>query len=138
MIDSHYKYLFSSPEYKTARTNVQILRIILDKEQTRIDLGYQATSQYKRGGWVRMSEDTFIRTGTDGHKLKIRGSEHIPRGERKMEFKTTQGWLYFSLFFPPIPFKTGLIDLIETEKKDESAFNFYDIQMNISAAIKLL
>jgi hypothetical protein len=138
MNGSSAKYLFNEPKHKTICDNVQLLRIILDPEQTRVDLGYQATSHYTRGGWVRMSDATFIRVHPDGQKLKITGSENIPIGKPKHEFTTTKDWLYFSLYFPPIPFKTCLIDLIEKDNSDGTDFNFYDIQLNISEAIKLL
>ena len=138
MSDSLAKYLFSAPLHKTTCTYVQLLRIILDKEHTRIDLGYQATDYYDKGGWVRMSEKTYIRVFPDGDKLTITGTENIPKGTTKHEFKTTKDWLYFSLYFPPIPFKSCNIELIEKEKSDGTDFNFYDIQLRISEAIKLL
>ena len=90
MNDSIAKYLFNEPKHKTTCKNVQLLRIILDPEQTRVDLGYQATSHYTRGGWVRMSDATFIRVHPDGQKLKITGSENIPMGKTKHEFTTTK------------------------------------------------
>jgi hypothetical protein len=115
-----------------------LLRIILDTEQTKVDLGYQATSYYIKGGWVRISDATYICVKPNGQKLKITGSENIPVGKTRHEFATTKDWLYFSLYFPPIPFKTSIIDLIEKESSDGRDFNFYDIQLNISEAIKLL
>lgn len=138
MSESSAKYLFSEPVHKTTCTHVQLLRIILDKEHARIDLGYQATSHYTKGGWVRMSEKTYIRILPDGDKLVITGTENIPKGSTKHEFKTTKDWLYFSLYFPPIPLKTCKIELIEKENSDGTDFNFYDISLRISEAIKLL
>ena len=138
MNGSSDKYLFNEPKHKTICKNVQLLRIILDPQQTRVDFGYQATSHYIRGGWVRMSNETYIRVQPDGQKLKITGSENIPKGKTKHEFTTTKDWLYFSLYFPAIPFKTSIIDLIEKENSDGTDFNFHDIQLNISEAIKVL
>jgi len=132
------RYLFSNPAHNTSCENLQLLRIILEPEQTRVDLGYQATDYYTRGGWVGMSDEAFIRIHPDGVKLRITGTENIPMGKNKHEFKSTRDWLYFSLYFPPIPFKTCRIDLIEREKSDGSDFNFYDIQLKISEAIRLL
>lgn len=138
MNGSPVKYLFSNPDHKASGDNVQLLRIILDNEQTRVDLGYQAPFYYAKGGWVRMSDETFIRILPHGDKLKITGTGNIPMGTTRHEFKTTKEWLYFSLYFPPIPFKTCQIDLIEKEKSDGTDFNFYAIQLKISEAIKLL
>ena len=138
MRGSSDKYLFNEPEYSALNNKVRLLRITLDTEQTKVDLGYQATSYYVKGGWVRISDATYIRVKPDGQKLKITGSENISVGKTKHEFTSTKDWLYFSLYFPAIPFKTCLIDLIENENSDGTDFNFYDIQLNISAAIKLL
>lgn len=138
MSDFSAKYLFSAPLHKTTCRNVQLLRIILEKEHTRIDLGYQTDDYYDRGGWVRMSEKTYIRILPDGDKLTITGADNIPVGKTKHEFQTTKDWLYFSLYFPPIPFKTCKMELIEKEKSDGNDFNFYDIHLRISEAIRLL
>jgi len=85
-----------------------------------------------------MSEKTYIRILPDRDKLTITGTENIPKGVTKHEFKTTKDWLYFSLYFPPIPFKTCKIELIEKENSDGTDFNFNDIHLRISEAIKLL
>jgi len=138
MSDLPFKYLFSNPPHRAVDPKVQLLRIIVEKDYTRIDLGYQTTSYYNKGGWVRMSEQTYIRLLPDGDKLTITGAENIPIGKTRHEFKTTKDWLYFSLYFPPIPFKTCKMELIEKEKTDGTDFNFYDIKLNISEAIRLL
>jgi hypothetical protein len=138
MSDLPSKYLFNNPPHRAVNPKVQLLRIIIEKDHTRIDLGYQATDYYNKGGWVRMSEKTYIRVLPDGDKLTITGAENIPIGKTRHEFKTTKDWLYFNLYFPPIPFKTCKIELIEKEKTDGTDFNFYDIELKISEAIRLL
>jgi len=132
------KYLFSAPRHNTPCKQVQLLRVISEGDFTRVDMGYQATSLYERGGWVRISEHTFIQVLPSGEKLKLNGAENIPVGEIKHEFKNTKEWLYFSLFFPPVPFKTCKVNLIEKENSTGTDFNFYDIELRISEAIKLL
>jgi hypothetical protein len=138
MSDLPVKYLFNDPPHKAVYSNLQLLRIVVDKDYTRIDLGYQTNDDYNKGGWVRMSEKTYIRVLPDGNKLTITGAENIPIGKTRHEFQTTKDWLYFSLYFPPIPFKTCKIELIEKEKTDGTDFNFYDIELKISEAIRLL
>ena len=132
------KYVFVTPMHKTTCTNVQLLRVILHPDYTKVDLGYHTTSLYRRGGWIRMSEETFIQVISLGEKLKLTGNENIPNDGIKHEFKSTKDCLYFSLFFPPIPLKTCKFNLIEKENSTGNDFNFYDVELKISEAIKLL
>jgi hypothetical protein len=138
MVKSLAKYLFSAPGHKTQCTQVQLLRVILEGDFTRVNMGCQATSYYTKGGWIRIAETTFIQVLPAGMKLKMIGTENIPKDGTKHELKSTKDWLYFSLFFPAIPFKTCKVNLIEKENSTGNDFNFYDIELKISEAIKLL
>src|ERR1035438_3811450 len=129
--------LFNKPAYKSGKAKPQLLRIEFASTFTKVDFGYQATSQYPRGGWVRISRDTFIRVHKTGVKYTLTKADNITITPQQYEFKTTKDWLYFSLYFPPIPFANGKIDLIEKESDaDDTNFNFYDILLNAKTAME--
>ena len=131
--------LFNKPAYKLGKANPQLLRIEFAPAFTKVDFGYQATSQYPRGGWVRISKDTFIRVHKTGVKYTLTKADNITITPEQHEFKTTKDWLYFSLYFPSIPLANGKIDLIEKElDADDTNFNFYDIQLDAKKAIELM
>ena len=52
---------FHEPKYKTEIENLQLLRVTLTNDYSKIDFGYQATDHYIKGGWVRIGKNTFIR-----------------------------------------------------------------------------
>jgi hypothetical protein len=133
-----YSVLFNQPKYKAAKGRPQLLRITINHTQTKVDFGHQTTDYYKKGGWVRIDENTFIRNKDTGEKLTITRAENIPISPARHDFDTTKDWLYFSLYFPPLPEKTVAIDLIEKENGDPTDFNYYDIQLSKTEAIELL
>ena len=53
-------------------TNLIILRAILSETHTRIDFGYVATDEYYRGGWIKMSPDSYLRTNSSEAKYKLK------------------------------------------------------------------
>jgi hypothetical protein len=130
--------LFNLPEYKTSKERLQLLRIIIAPTHTKVDFGYQATSYYIKGGWVRIDKNTFIRVKATGEKLTMVRTENIPIAPNRLDFKSSQDWLYFSLYFPPLQKNANLIDLIEAEPGDSTDFNYFDIKLNLQAAIALL
>ncbi len=129
--------LFNKPEFKSSTGIAELLRITVTPAHTKVDFGYQTTDYYIKGGWVRIGKNTFIRIISTGEKLLMRSSDNIPMAPNRLDFKTTKDWLYFSLYFPPLPLNTEEIDLIEAEKGNASDFNYYKIKLNPKSAIKL-
>lgn len=117
----------------------EILRIENDAEFTRIDFIYYTCSYYENGGWVQMSERTFIRPVGSKLKLKLLKAVNIPIAPTKHWFKTTKDILCYTLYFPPVPNGTKVIDIIEKEcANDDTWFNFYAVSMESIRKEKLI
>jgi len=129
-------FLYNLPEYKS-NASPKLLRITTTPSYTKVDFGYQATSYYISGGWVRIEKNTFIRIVKTGEKLIVNRIENIPIAPQRLDFTSTKDWLYFSLYFPPLPKDIEIIDLIEAEKGDTKDFNYFKIELSQNNAIEL-
>lgn len=118
--------------------NLTILRVILTNEYTKIDFGYTADEVYYRGGWIRMSAESYIRVHGHERKYAMTHNENIPLAPNHLHFKSKKDWQYFSLFFEPIPKKTCFLDLIEEENYNENDFNYYGIRIDLDLAEKII
>jgi hypothetical protein len=139
-------YIISNPEHSQVNNNLQLLRITVTNLETKVDFGYQATSYYTNGGWIKISPKTFIRPKGTNKKLILTNATNIPYGPEKLHFNSSIEWRYFSLHFPSIledannkksllfdtaePRTIESIDLIENERGDETDFNFYGIKLD--------
>lgn len=133
-------YIISNPLYKGENANIQLLRITVTNNETKVDFGYQATSYYINGGWIKISPKTFIRPKGSQMKYILTNATNIPYGPEKLHFNSSIEWRYFSLHFPPLPEHLDLdtaepvtlkvIDLIENDKGTENDFNFYGIRLD--------
>ena len=137
-------FIISNPSHKGINDNLQLLRITVTNIETKVDFGYQATSYYIKGGWIKISQHTFIRVNETNRKLLLTNATNIPYGPEKLHFNSSMEWRYFSLHFPSILelenkrtldsigesslIKT--IDLIEKENGTENEFNFYGIRLD--------
>jgi hypothetical protein len=127
--------VISNPTCADINGNLQLLRITITAAETKVDFGYQATSYYIKGGWIKISPKTFIRPSGSNKKLILTNATNIPYGPEKFHFNSSIEWRYFSLHFPPIvnenaELEINRIDLIEQENGDSSDFNFYDIHLD--------
>lgn len=132
------KYLLSEPAYKADSVQARLLRIELSADYTKVDFGYQTTSYFSKGGWVRLNKGTFIRLQATGQKLTLVRADNIPIAPVHHYFNTKKDWLYFSLWFPPIPLKDSKIDLIEAEPGTPDDFNYRDIKIETKNFLELL
>lgn len=132
------RVLFNLPKCEGGRKRPQLLRVIVTEEHTKVDFGYQTMRYYVEGGWVRMSKDTFIRIKSTGEKLTMTKAENIPLAPERLEFKTRKDWLYFSLYFPPLPEGVKTIDVIEADPGKDDDFNFSNIHLDWEKAVELL
>jgi hypothetical protein len=127
--------VISNPTCAEVNSNLQLLRVTITDIETKVDFGYQATSYYIRGGWIKISPKTFIRPSGSNKKLILTNATNIPYGPEKLHFNSSIEWRYFSLHFPPIvnenaELEINKIDLIEQENGDSTDFNFYDIRLD--------
>jgi hypothetical protein len=132
-------YIISNPEYSRKNDNIQLLRITVSDEDTKIDFGYQA-GEYDFGEWIHIKPETFIRAKEGNSKNLVSANEkfkkhilkkatNIPYGPEKLHFNSTVEWRYFSLYFPRLPEETEYFDLIEKEFGDDTEFNFFNIKL---------
>lgn len=129
LIPKNTGYIISNPEHSRINNNIQLLRITVTNLETKVDFGYQATSYYIKGGWIKISPKTYISPKGSNKKFILTNATNIPYGPEKLHFNSSIEWRYFSLHFPPLPV-VDTFDLIENEKGDETDFNFYGIRLN--------
>ena len=115
-----------------AKSNPEILRIILSDQYTRIDFGYVAPWIYVRGGWITIAPHTFLKVNGSSKYYKLIEAKNIPLAPEQFEFESTEDWRVFSLYFEPIPKQDCQFDIIEEENPTQNDFNFYNIMITIN------
>ena len=63
--DKKETLLFQMRADREAWDNLQLLRVILHEEYTKVDFGYAASGYYIKGGWVRIHDCISIDSKTD-------------------------------------------------------------------------
>ena len=132
------KYIVHNPTIKAQPNELNILRIHLLPEYTKVDFGYLAKNHFIRGGWVQIYENTFIRSCTDGTKYSFLKADNIGVAPQKHYFTSNFDYLYYSLYFEPIPLGTPKIDIIENEETNKRFFNFFEIDLDVNKLEKIL
>jgi hypothetical protein len=74
-------------------------------------------------------KNTFIKDCKTGKKYAYIKAENIPEAPEKYYFHSNWDFLYYSLYFEPIPPDTEMIDIIEKENDDSTFFNFYGVEL---------
>ena len=138
MIKRNKTLLLELNEIRKPNTNLVLLRSILDNEYTRIDFGYIATPYFIKGGWIRISADTYVSIQGEDKKYRLTHADNIPIAPDHFHFKSNKDWQYFSLYFEPLPIENMMIDIIEAENPDENDFNYYGIDFNVDTAAEIL
>ena len=135
--ESKDSYLLNQPKYDSIEGRSQLLRIELNPDFTKIDFGYQTTSYYVKGGWVRIDAKTFIRIHSTDERLTLINAINIPIAPEQHYFDTSKDWLYFSLIFSTLKVQDCTIDVIEQEDGNEDDLNFYNIEINKKDLIQI-
>ena len=130
--------LFEIAENKDLADNPKVLRVILDREFTRIDFGYNATGQFFKGGWIRMSPKTYVQVQGSAEKFLLKETTGITIAPKKVVFQSVKDWQFFTLYFEPIPQKDCVINIIEEEKPSPNDFNYYGIALKMDEGIMVL
>jgi hypothetical protein len=125
------------PDYteRTGDERVQLLRIELHKEYTKLDLGYTAPAGYNTDGWLNIAKDAFIEHKETGERYPLTKTDNIPIAPERLALDDTLDRHYFSLYFPPVPKEVTAIDLVENEHnsdaaRNEAALNFYGLRLH--------
>jgi hypothetical protein len=111
------------------KKNPSVLRMVLNKEYTRIDFGYAAPWIYEKGGWIRIAPYTFIEVVGSKNRYLLKETINIPVAPARHDFESKADWKVFSLYFEPIPIVDCSINIIEEENPDSKDFNYYDIKL---------
>ena len=130
--------LFEIAENKDIADNPKVLSVILDREFTRIDFGYNATRKYIKGGWIRMSPKKYIEVQGSAEKFLLTETTGITIAPKKVVFQSVKDWQFFTLYFEPIPQNDCVINIIEEEKPSPNDFNYYGIELKMDEGVEIL
>lgn len=130
--------IFHASNQKGENNNATILRITINREHTKIDFGYQATSYYTKGGWIKMNPNSFVEVKETKKRYQLTKTDNIPIAPARLDFETTRDWRYFSLYFEPIPLVKCIIDVIEEEDGTPNDFNYYQIKIDPALGLTIL
>ncbi len=131
------KILFQLNAMGHSETNPILLRVLLTPEFTKVDFGYTTTNIYFRGGWIKISPNTFIENTITKKRYKMINASGITIAPKKHNFKSNKDWQYYSLFFEPMELKDSIINIIEKEKGTKNDFNYFNIKIKMNDSIEL-
>lgn len=97
-----------------------------NKSFTVIDFIHFANPMYLNGGWVSISDKTFIRPSGSDIRLKIIKAYNIPFSPQKHFYRNKHDKLWFTLVFPGLPNDCSHFDFIEGYSSKNN-FNFYTV-----------
>jgi hypothetical protein len=137
MIKNNKKLLFNLNLEGHGESNPILLRISLYPEITKIDFGYVTTDKYDNGGWIKIAPETFIENTATKERFVLTNAVGITIAPAKRNFESKKDWQYFSLYFPPIPQKDCILNIIETIKGNKNDFNYYNVALKIENAIEI-
>lgn len=122
------RILFPIKSKRAELENLHLLRVEINSQFTKIDFGYTSTRFYESGGGVQLNKKTCICVNGSQKEYALLKVDKIPFISNQLSFKTSNDWLFFSLYFEPLPFNTKSIDVIENAA-DKNSFNFYKIPL---------
>ena len=138
MLKNNKKLVFHLNVLGIDESNPILLRISLFPELTKIDFGYITTEKYDNGGWIKISPDTFIENSESKKRYTMKSAVGITIAPELRNFESKKDWQYFSLFFPAIPQKDCVLNIIEIENGNQNDFNYYNIALKMQEGIEIL
>jgi hypothetical protein len=137
MIKKNKKLVFNLNVIGHGESNPILLRISLYPEITKIDFGYVTTDKYDNGGWIKIAPETFIENTVTKERFVLTNAVGITIAPAKRNFESKKDWQYFSLYFPPIPQKDCILNIIEIIKGNKNDFNYYNVPLKMENAIEV-
>lgn len=119
-------------------SNPILLRISLFPELTKIDFGYITTEKYDNGGWIKISPNTFIENSESKKRYAMTNAIGITIAPELRNFESKKDWQYFSLYFPPIPQKDCMLNIVEVENGTPNDFNYHNIVLKMADGIEII
>jgi hypothetical protein len=120
---------YLNPESYDPNAEIQVKKIELTENFTRIDFLYTAPDYYDNGGWVNIAKETFIRPVGSNEEYRLVYTSNIPFAPLKHYFNRCGESLVYTLIFPALPKNTLAIDIIEKEGLP-NYFNFYNVDFS--------
>lgn len=113
----------NNPSVKsTSSQNTKINKVTIASDYTAIEITY--TNMYDSNGWCNISKNTYI--SANGNTYTLSKADNIKISPQNTTFSFKRQTLTFTLYFPPIPFYTTSIDLIESQ---DSTWKWYGISL---------
>ena len=137
MIKNSKKLVFHLNMFGHGESNPLLLRINLFPEFTKIDFGYTTTDKYNNGGWIKISPYTFIENLESKKRYTMTYAVGITIAPALINFESKKDWQYFSLFFPPIPQKDCVLNIVEVEEGTSNDFNYYFIDLKMVEGVEI-
>jgi hypothetical protein len=137
MIKKNKKLVFNLNIIGHGESNPILLRISLYPEITKIDFGYVTTDKYNYGGWIKIAPETFIENTVTKERFVLTNAVGITLAPAKRNFESNKDWQYFSLYFPAIPQKDCILNIIEKIKGNKNDFNYYNVWLKMENAIEI-
>jgi hypothetical protein len=137
MIKKNKKLVFNLNIIGHGESNPILLRISLYPEITKIDFGYVTTDKYNYGGWIKIAPETFIENTVTKERFVLTNAVGITLAPAKRNFESNKDWQYFSLYFPAIPQKDCILNIIEKIKGNKNDFNYYNVSLKMENAIEI-
>jgi hypothetical protein len=137
MIKKNKKLVFNLNIIGHGESNPVLLRISLYPEITKIDFGYVTTDKYNYGGWIKIAPETFIENTVTKERFVLTNAVGITLAPAKRNFESNKDWQYFSLYFPAIPQKDCILNIIEKIKGNKNDFNYYNVSLKMENAIEI-
>lgn len=107
---------------------IQLLRVETASDYTKIDFAFSNPITYEGGSSVNINPMVFIRESGQTKTYPLLKADQLPLMANQLNFNTKQHWLFFSLYFDPIPKNANQIDVLEDEK-NQLSLNFYKIPL---------
>lgn len=137
MIKKNKKLVFNLNIIGHGESNPVLLRISLYPEITKIDFGYVTTDKYNYGGWIKIAPETFIENTVTKERFVLTNAVGITLAPAKRNFESNKDWQYFSLYFPALPQKDCILNIIEKIKGNKNDFNYYNVHLKMENAIEI-
>jgi hypothetical protein len=137
MIKKNKKLVFNLNIIGHGESNPILLRISLYPEITKIDFGYVTTDKYNYGGWIKIAPETFIENTVTKERFVLTNAVGITLAPAKRNFESNKDWQYFSLYFPALPQKDCILNIIEKIKGNKNDFNYYNVPLKMENAIEI-
>ena len=134
------EYILCNPQVRkiNSTSNPELLRVRWTQDYLQVDFGYPTNSIYINGGWVNFGAKAYVEDINTGKKYYLLDAINIVLSPDKHEFDYNKERLFFTIRFAPVPFKTAVFNLFESDSRTANDFFYLGIEFNTSKLIEVL